>query len=438
MLRLPNCRNQKSTEATFGFIMWLNRWRRTHEILFDLLRGLTVVVAVSFLIAMLEYYGSFAGLDGRFQDWFWLSHGKDLNAQNIVVLEIDQDAYKDLFNSQSPLDPYILMSLVRQVSEAEPAILGVDVLTTSESDHGAAYRAFADSIDSDGLRAKTVWVADERRLRTHSPNPFYWLLGENEETIIEPTEVLGLPLRTLNKRPAILWGPALYPSDRDQKVRRFPTSIKVSEDIECRSCAWAKDSFARVVAKEYCSDCKWLTEDEIYLSISGAAPTHYNLSDIFEPGSQSKLKLKFPWARKLKDIAGGKVVLIGGTFGRTDSHETAEGSTYGVYTHARAIAAELSHFGYREIPQPASFMIDVIFGAIAVLIFAFLKRTNNARNMLRRSALSVFILTFFALSVWYFKGFLTSIPAVVTAAVIQQLYDFWHDNPTKPEQQHSS
>ncbi len=316
----------------------------------DVRTGIIVVLAISFIMAMLEYYGAFAGLEGRLHDWSPFLHHNRPEMSKIVVLEIDKQAYDTLFHSNSPISPATLTSIVNRIASANPApaVVGVDVLTTSEAGHGEFYRDFAKRIAKTEQAARIVWSAGPDDFKPHAVNPFAWLLGREDEPVIRPTEVLGYGLKDLNCREHIRWGPALAPTERDLKIRRFPKEIRVSDDVNSVECSLPRPSFTQVITTHYCAShravCNLTEGDDIYLSASGPRPTSISLDTIFALAKDgTTVQPKLPFDKYLGQLFDDKIVLIGGTFPNSnDFHETSEGQIPGIFIHAQAIASEIS------------------------------------------------------------------------------------------------
>ena len=397
----------------------------------DIRRGVLFVVALSAFMAWLEYRGAFAGLEGKSQDIFWLQHGRPAIASDIIILQIDDEAYAQFFKSTSPMSPVVLTNLVRQIASVQPEVVGVDVLTTSEAEGGDTYRRFA----REQLGSKTVWISGAEKFHLQQAKFYQWIAGIDDELVVKPTQVLGYGLKQLDLHHEILWGPAVNPTEQDLKLRRFPRELKISENAASVEGAKSINSWARVVAQQYCATnagkCKQLEgKEDVYLSVAGPPPPRLKLTEFFAC-SGKYVTFKPGQHEVLKQLARGKIVLLGGTFASSgDFHNTTEGFVPGIIFNARAIAAEIHGVAYHDIPQPYSFFLDIFFGIIVVLIFAGLKKwfkreAHTARTMMIGSAIVAVV----TMAILYFSGYMFSVAAVVIAATIQQFYDFWRENP---------
>jgi CHASE2 domain-containing sensor protein len=397
----------------------------------DIRKGILFVVVLSAFMALFEYYGAFANIDGKMQDRFWLRHGRSASSNDMIVLEIDDGAYAQLFKSVSPMSPTILTDLVRQIASVQPTVVGIDVLTTSEADGGDTYRRFAE----EKLGAKVIWISGEVGFDPHSADFFKWISGKDDELVVKPTEVLGYGLEDLKRRPEILWGPAVNPTEQDLRLRRFFRELKVSENVGSLESATPKESWARMVAQQYCKEnpgkCnKHLEGAAVYLKADGRRPFSAGLLEFFTRSGEHAV-FKQSGRELLKQLAKGKIALVGGTFAHSgDVHETSDGSMAGIFLNARAIAAEVDGVeGAREIQEPYGFLLDVGFGVLVVLVFAvlgwFQLEPRAARTMMIGSA----IVAVATMVILYFSGYMFSVVAVVIAAIIQQAYDFWTKNP---------
>ncbi len=399
----------------------------------DVLKGVLVVVVLSLTMAFLAFRGAFAGLEGKSQDFFWLGHGPTADTSDMVVLEIDDPAYAQFFKSTSPMSPAILTELVRQIALVQPAVLGIDVLTTSDADGGGTYRRFA----REKLGTKTVWISGEDQFDPHPVNFLDWISGKDDELVVKPTQVLGYGLKDLGGPDAMLWGPAIFQTEQDLKLRRFPRAVMISDNVHSLRGAMPKKSWAQVVAQQYCDanrrHCKHLEGDQVYLRVAGKLPPIYSLTEfficsgehvIFKPGKRELLKA----------FVSRKIALLGGAFSNSgDFHDTTEGRVPGIFINARAIAAEIHGVGFHDVPEPRALFLDMGFGFAVVLAFTALKRfgfeQHRARTMMIGSALTAVATMAFL----YFTGYMFSVPAVVIVTVIQQLWDFWREDPVKRE-----
>ena len=93
------------------------------------LKWVVLVISVTIpLLLWMDHRGSFDELEAIALD---VSSGLGFVTRNtgVVIVDINDHDYKDLFQGQSPLNPAILIELVDAIAKAKPKAIGVDIVT---------------------------------------------------------------------------------------------------------------------------------------------------------------------------------------------------------------------------------------------------------------------------------------------------------------------
>ncbi len=418
-----------------------NYWR-------DIFKGFIVIVAISVFMALLEFNGAIAGIEGKLQDLFWLRHNDAPMMDSMVIFEIDKDAYRSFFGSASPLCSQIVTGLVREINSVPsgaPAVIGVDILTEGRT---ANDRKIYQDFSITPSNRNVVWASGaEAEDQPPRIDFLQWLFGKDEEAPVRPTPVLGFDPYILRTKPEIDWGPAVYPTQDDLKLRRFPRRLTLATDPRSKEPNEIRATWARVIANRYCAalnqNCRPKPPNitEVYLNFAGLPPTSFSIDKFFERSGNpdncdGTVGVKKDRQALLANLIKDKIVLLGGTYPQSaDFHPTpADPKEAGIVINARAIAAEMKGDGFTEIQQPWSFLLDLLTGFVVVLFMTGLKKWRNweprtARKMMVTSAVTAVVIIYALAKSHY----LFSPAAVVLATLIQQLYDFWRGDLVIPE-----
>jgi CHASE2 domain-containing sensor protein len=93
-------------------------------------------------------------------DALFLSHSKLKGAAGIVIVQIAEDDYKNVFQRRSPLDPRKVAEIIADVARSHPSAIGVD-LDTGEwtSQQRVAVRSRIAQTDAAAASTPIVWAA---------------------------------------------------------------------------------------------------------------------------------------------------------------------------------------------------------------------------------------------------------------------------------------
>jgi CHASE2 domain-containing sensor protein len=404
---------------------------------------LLVIFSLAVAMTAFEYSGLLTGVEGWLEDRYLIfaGSGQPPVSSSVVVLDIDDDAYRDCFDGRSPMNASSLESLLRQIDQLGAAVIGVDILTDPHpgdpkdpnyleaKQNQAVYRGMAK------FKTKIVWIAgvDNGRFHAEVPNVFGWFIGEPDEMTIKPTDVLGFDPGELEDK-KIAWGPAVYTAEGDRKLRRFPREVRISADPTSDMGVF-QNSWARLIGDSFCTgrvpSCTSIDDrSEVFLPI-GAEPVllsvHYFFSCTPHSGPR-KFSIQKGKEDLLKLQTSGRIVLLGGTFASSgDFHETPAGRDAGIVINARAVEAEISGSGLEEVKPYKSFGLDLATGLVMLLGFFVLEEIFRQNRVLVTisGSLAAVALLWVAVYVSIGKHYVFSFATLILGVLIHQLIDLW-------------
>ena len=406
-------------------------------------KDLGIILLLAILMAVLEYTGILAGPEGWLEDrWLRLagSHLPSVSG-SVVILDIDDATHRDCFDPTPPMNASTVSGLVKQIVQLEPTVVGIDILT-DDPKYAGAYRNLANELK--GFQTKTVWIAGvDRKFHATVPNLFGWFAGEPTELVIKPTRVLGFDPGELEDRQDVQWGPAVYATEEDHKLRRFPRELGISADPESSGLSVNRETWARKIGDRFCerNPCPSVpNRSEVFLPV-GTRTVSYSVLDFFSC-SKSALPREFGISEGkrdvLKQLTAGKIVLLGGTFASSgDFYETPGGRDSGIVVNARAVEAEISGSGLGEVKPYVSFGLDLVTGAMMLMAFFVLEELLKQNRVLVTVSGSLFAVALLWSAVYLFlgKNYMFSFASLIFGVLIHQLIDLWNGDLWKSEKE---
>jgi serine/threonine protein kinase/CHASE2 domain-containing sensor protein len=244
-------------------------------------------------------------------------------AQQVSLVSIGAEDYRQYFNGTSPLDPARLERLVRRIVDGGPAVLAVDIDTSHPS-----FAGLASSLGPTG-NTRVVWARDAS--------------ANGESTPVAEPVLGGSPKRGGES------GIALLIADGDDGVvRRYSRMVETSRGAQ-PSFPWAIVSAADRAPKA--------PADATPLSI------RYSHTDRQDIPASVVLAPGFEWGQRIAN----RIVVLGGRYDRGDVHKTPMGELAGMEVLANAIETELKGGGHPE-PHFLKIVITGTLELIAVLL----------------------------------------------------------------------
>jgi len=280
----------------------------------------------------------------------------------IAVVRITDEDYKDRFHAKSPLDPDALQEIVDAIARGKPRIIGVDIDTSAS--------AFT-KLQSPPIPVPVIWARTGAYSNLRKQVHLFDYLGGNN-----PGGASGL---------------VLFKVDEDGALRRYSRIVPTNMG-PFPSLSWA-------IIKQLGADkSKNLTESEEELFInyvdSSWDSRQVNIS------SQEIVNLSTTEGFQTDGILKDKIVLLGGDYAVQDEHDTPLGWMIGVHALKQIIATELEGGGPRPASTMSIVLLELVDGFVLLLLFQIFR--------LRKAVIiSVFLIPFLALvcSLLAFRSF---------------------------------
>jgi CHASE2 domain-containing sensor protein len=264
------------------------------------------------------------------------------SASEVTVVEITNDDYHDpeLFRGESPLHANTLKHLIWAISQGEPAVIGVDIDTSSQKFSELAVKELC----PENIRCpEIVW---QREL----------FFPPQESELPEPLDVLG----RYDAKLIDFSGVAILIDDSEDKVtRRYTRRIQTK--------AGAVPTFAFAVAQRYLffKGAKRLPEHSEPMFIEFRGDRRGSHRD----KSSATLVLSNYQSQEWKDRVRDKIVLVGGSYLDQDRHYTPLGTMVGVDILANVIETELGGGGPQPLPKFAIYLLEFFDSFLIILLF---------------------------------------------------------------------
>jgi CHASE2 domain-containing sensor protein len=261
--------------------------------------------------------------------------------KHVVIVGIDDHDYQYLFNSTSPLASAEVEKILKAIAAAQPRVIGVDLDTASKGFTGLQTPPSAPPI---------VWGRDA--------------VWDDAKKQFTPLLVLGGSNPTRQMDVAAI---AQFPIDSDGIIRRYRRTFPVSAGAPEPSFPWAVTEKA-CPPQNPMEGCAGVDPQEqsargLVLNFAGQRFnfTPLSASVVLEAAAQPQWSINSPLR--------GRIVLLGGAYrAARDLYVTPVGPMQGVQLMAQAIETELSGGGIRPLNEAAAILLDLLSGAILVLI----------------------------------------------------------------------
>jgi CHASE2 domain-containing sensor protein len=318
-----------------------------------LLKALPVIVLASCFTLILDHYGWLRSFETGALDRFFLLREK-VPAHDVVLVEIDDADYLQLFHETSPLDPPTISDVIDAIAKNEPRLIAIDIDTSA-----AVFR---------NVKVLSQWP------------PVVWARGAHQE---DKSLVLEGILGNNDRHQDLTSGIAVMPVDSDSKIRHFQREYLATLPNGKDDSIVRVDSFHWAIVKKYCEiartddRCKKLFAGEVTREAADqdlilnlaidpyAFDPHIRVSQVLDQANTGNPGGVPPLLLSMKD----KIVLLGGNYAAaSDYHLTGNGTESGTELAAIAIESELSGTRLRH----ASHFVLVIAEVIAGLALVFL------------------------------------------------------------------
>lgn len=348
------------------------------------IQGVLIVLLAAVATHFLEKTSLFRRLENTNLDT-WLLARKPTVSDEVMVVVITEDDYKNLFRATSPLNQDLVQEIVRDIVDSGASVLGVD-LDTSRWDPAKA-AALKDK--------RIVWAREASEEQTE----LYPVLGGNGEGVC-----YGLPA---------------YVPDDDFVIRRYDPVLRDKSGHAFPSIA---EKLARGCEEAHPAEPEAAEEEAKLINFLGGRMSFDHLS----AAAVRTLSKVDTW--KQSNPLKGKIVILGGSYrAARDRFLTPAGPMDGVDILAHAVQSELADRKLREPGQAFFFILDVALGVILVLGTWFLPRAFAVPVVLTAIPVIAFLVSLVAFqTLGYFASFVPVLGGVLLHHLIEHVQEYRH------------
>lgn len=292
--------------------------------------------------------GSYLGFDRKISDLLVDSNSIPPKDKQVVIVAINEEDYRNLFTSTSPLSPAKVTEIIDAISKGEPKVLGVDILTSDE-----AHKQYVPKESTFPI----VWVEDSVK---------------SEDNRIESYKK-PLAGQDLPEKMNYTASPD-FPVDSDGVIRLYQRAIDTRgiEEERHPTLAWKLYELAEPAEAKV----KIENDKKYYIRFAGKKQqnertviTASQVLDMSQKGNIEELK------KYLKD----KIVLLGGMHPDSRDKITVPfGEIYGVEMHSTIVETELYGQSQNSIPPTAGFFINLLMIFIFFITFSYFGLTKKS------------------------------------------------------------
>ena len=264
----------------------------------------------------------------------------------VVIVDIDDEDYRDLFRSTSPLNPIQLEQLISDIAKGQPSVIGIDIDTSDER--------FAAQFALEDLGPQIVWEREIRDIPEQGT--------ESEQ--LEPLDILG-GQKNINPSTNSSGLPLLIDDSEDKVTRRYRRSISTRRGM--------LPSLPYAIAKAYLqNEPNRLSklqdsQKDLLIRYSGRREGSHQLH--FSARKLTELSKHWPEASPIR----GKIVLLGGSYLGQDQHETPIGQLAGLEVMANVVETELAGGGEQPPSSAVVFLLELFEAFVLILLFHALR-----------------------------------------------------------------
>lgn len=372
--------------------------RTEPKFLKHLFKALPTLIGVSIITLILEHAGWLRSFETSTLDTL-IQLKPPTKPSHVVIVEINEDDYKKLFEKTSPLDSDKLQELIGAIARGSPKVIGIDIDVSHIVDKKFSLQ---NEVTCTTHRKDIfqnwpciIWAQDALTKVDGSVKP----LSLFEKEKINPLSCIVLsPQEKINPHSGIV----LLPQDRDGIVRRYRREFQTKEDkkvVKIDSFPWALvRAYSSASSDRACDDKKSFInssenhkgdlEEDLILNFSGEryAFPHYTAESILEGSTGSA------WP---KGILNNKIVLLGGAFrAARDEYITPVGPRLGVEIIAQAVESDLQDGGIRPANEILMLILEILGGVSLVFLHYRLKSKVGLALILSLFAIPIAALIF--------------------------------------------
>jgi CHASE2 domain-containing sensor protein len=316
---------------------------QTPTFLRRLVRALPAVLLLVILVWVFGHVGVLHRLETIASDTGMLLNRGPGESQVALVTITDED-YGAMFGGISPLRPEKLEGLIDAIAKGAPAVICVDVDTSSKT--------FKDRFKTHNWQPRLVW---EREIREVPENADLMNAAK-----IEPLDVLGGKVDFDPSRNSTGL-PMLIEDSEDKVTRRYRRIIKTSVG-DLPSLPWAA---VKAYFESRPQELTKLPESSEDLLIHFVPDNHHSRRINLSASKVQQLARDWPEASPIRN----KIVVLGGSYGDQDRHDTPIGRLTGSEVLANVIETELNGGGFKPPSEVLLFALELFEAFVLILLF---------------------------------------------------------------------
>ena len=309
------------------------------------LRALPVIAALVLLTWIFGHSGVLHKIERVVSD-AQMRLNRAPNDSPVVVVDIDDEDYRELFGSISPLDPVQLERLISSIAKGQPSVIGIDIDTSDTR--------FATKFMLKNGSTQLVWEREVRDVPQEGT--------EGEQ--LQPLDILG-GQKDIDPATNSSGLPLLIDDSEDKVTRRYRRSISTQKGL--------LPSLPFAIAKAYLrNDPEKLSkledsEKDLLIHYAGNPEGSHRLH--FSAGKITELSKDWPQASPIR----GKIVLLGGSYLGQDRHETPMGQLTGLAVMASVVETELAGGGEKPPSRGILLLLELFEAFVLILLFHALR-----------------------------------------------------------------
>jgi CHASE2 domain-containing sensor protein len=330
-----------------------------------LIRGIAIGALISLSITIFSFLGFLRGWENHVFDFMMWWEGEK-RSENIFLIEIDSQDYKELFSSVSPLSRKVLARIIDKLSKAKPTAICLDI-------------NLRDKTDEDIYFIKALEHLKEMNISVVLSSSIQETIGAESINYTINTDYPYLPPDN------VLFGATNFPISEDGVIREvrlvkrmadgsFYPFISLSIATASQKITWPDlqrelDNDSR--SRDFVSE----VPKSIHNLIGAALKSQrQKIHFIGNKSSFNSLRIssidKMPdQSFQLDNILSNKILLIGGTFAESkDFYRTAKGTMSGIEIIANSVETLLSS----KPIKPVNHLLSLLYELVIVLVLSYM------------------------------------------------------------------
>lgn len=356
-----------------------------------------VITAIALVGSITIGTSVIGGVLGRYTLDHFIRTDKAFDEGRIVLIDITENDYHELFKQQRPLNPAIIMQLITAAIDGGAKLVAVDIST---NDWPKEWQKSAPDLpDGAIVWARGFYLQQQERPRYEMES----LLGGAEGS---EQQCYGVPAF----------------ADEAGVLRSFYTGLKIRDHSD-------QSFISQIVYRSTNESCLTEDKDDGKLLI-------INFSAHIRKESASTLLKEFndkSW--KVRGEFTDKVVILGGSFhSGSDMRETPVGIMSGLEINGQAVSALMRNGTRTELPEFWSILVDLLIGVILIAVGLYGRVWQLAAATVAL-ALSVYLSLYLYRQYYLFVSFLPIVAGIFAHSFLEWIDHRGDSRADKPSPQ---